>query len=229
MILQSGHDFTRSMAVQPSLFVSTQPACAAAAERGRGVGVEMHLDQTRDQVAQLWRRQRRGPDFFPAASPDSGTTRPAATGSDGGATPANSSPGSPPTPPRPWRARSIPRSGAPPSTPAPIPPAARLDPTLHALDHQGAFLTVPHVDPGPGGLGQGRSPSIQPQERAYGTAAAPRVFRRRSPGRVPAVRKPLPQTESILVIGGCPLRGRDRPCYGYTTGSMIGNLLNRRS
>lgn len=51
LILQSGQDFTRSMVVQPSLFASTQPACASAAERGRGVGVEMLLDQTRDQLA----------------------------------------------------------------------------------------------------------------------------------------------------------------------------------
>jgi hypothetical protein len=32
LVLQSGHNFTRSMVVQPSLFDSAQPACASAAE-----------------------------------------------------------------------------------------------------------------------------------------------------------------------------------------------------
>ena len=56
---------------------------------------------------------------------------------------------------------------------------SRLHPALHDLDHQRAFLAVANLDPGPGVLGQRHAPSIQPQERAHGMAAAARVFRGR--------------------------------------------------
>ncbi len=74
------------MVIEPGLLVATQPAGASTTEHRGNVYPEVFLDQARKQLPQLRRRQRRGPDFSPAASPDSGTTRPTATGSDDGAT-----------------------------------------------------------------------------------------------------------------------------------------------
>src|SRR5205823_3023604 len=79
LVLQSRHDFTRTMVIKPSDLVAAQPSCTAAASHQRIVDVEVLLDRARDQLMQLWRGQGSGLDFFPAASPDSGTTRPAAT------------------------------------------------------------------------------------------------------------------------------------------------------
>src|SRR5512144_575777 len=81
LIFQSWHDLTRTMVIEPGLLVAAQPAGAAAAQRGRRVRVEMGLDQPGDQLPQLWCRQRGSPAFSPAASPSSGTTRPAARAS----------------------------------------------------------------------------------------------------------------------------------------------------
>ena len=58
-------------------------------------------------------------------------------------------------------------------------PAVPSNTLIRDLDDQRPLLAVPHVDPGPGGLGQGRQPAIQSQERAHGMTPAPRVFRRR--------------------------------------------------
>src|SRR4051794_37544520 len=88
----------------------------------------MILDHARDEILKLRQRQRRGPDFFPAASPGSGTTRPAATGSDDDARKSSSDPDSRPSPPLPSPARSIPRPDALPSPPAPTLPTTRSDP-----------------------------------------------------------------------------------------------------
>ena len=98
LVLQSRHDFTRTMIIKPSNLVASQPSCAAAALHQRIVDVEVLLDRARDQLMQLWRGQRGGLDFFPAASPDSGTTRPAATGFGDDARLSSSSPDSPPSP-----------------------------------------------------------------------------------------------------------------------------------
>src|SRR5438270_13874209 len=99
--------------MEPCLFVPYQPTCAAASDQDWIVDIETFLDGTGDQLPQLRGRQSGGPDFFPAASPGSGTTRQAATGSGGDATLSISLPGSRPTPPHSWRARSILRSDLP--------------------------------------------------------------------------------------------------------------------
>src|SRR5512135_2821682 len=103
------------MMIKPRQLVPFQPARAAAALNDRMVDVEVLLDRTRDQLPQARGGQHGGPDFSPAASPGSGTTRRAAPGFDDGARRPRSSPGSPPGPPRPWRAGNSPRSDAPPS------------------------------------------------------------------------------------------------------------------
>lgn len=72
--------------IEPGLLVATQPAAASTTECGWDVHRKVILDQAREQLPQLRCRQRGGPDFFPAASPGSGTTRPKATGSDDDAT-----------------------------------------------------------------------------------------------------------------------------------------------
>src|SRR4051812_38098657 len=92
------------------------------------IDAEVTFDHPRHEIVKLRNRQRGGPDFFPAASPRSGTTRPAAPGSDDDATRSSSDPDSRPSPPPPSRARSIPRSDAPPSPPAPAPPTTCSDP-----------------------------------------------------------------------------------------------------
>src|SRR5579862_7504752 len=115
------------MVIEPSNLVAAQPSCAAAALHQRIVDVEVRLDRAGDQLMQLGRGQRGGLDFFPAASPDSGTTRPAATGFGDDATRPSSSPDSPPSPPRPWLASGTPRSDALPSSPAPVPSEARRE------------------------------------------------------------------------------------------------------
>src|SRR5512132_3178365 len=96
LILQSWHDFTRSVMVQPGCLVPTKPAGAPATALCRMVDAEVLLDRSRDQLLQSGVRQRGGPDFFPAAPPDSGTTRPTATGSGGGARRSSSAPGNRP-------------------------------------------------------------------------------------------------------------------------------------
>src|SRR5271155_4731552 len=106
------------MMIQPGLLVATQPASASTTQRRRLVHLEVVFDQARQQLPQLRHRQRRGPDFFPAASPDSGTTRPAATGFDDGASLASFSPGSRPAPPHSCPVGSTPPTGAAPGRPS---------------------------------------------------------------------------------------------------------------
>src|SRR4051812_16469112 len=76
LVLQSWHDLTRMMGREPSDLDSSQPPGAAPALYRRIVDLQMLLDRTRDQLTHLRCGQRGGPDFSPAASPDSGTTRP---------------------------------------------------------------------------------------------------------------------------------------------------------
>src|SRR5512135_2411162 len=113
LILQSWHDFTRSVVVQPGRLVSAEPAGAPATASRRMVDAEVLLDRSRDQLPQLRIRQRGGLDFFPAASPDSGTTRPAATGSGDDARQSRSAPDNRPNPPHPSLAPNILQCDAP--------------------------------------------------------------------------------------------------------------------
>src|SRR5262249_38158328 len=116
------------MVIEPRLFVAAQPAGTAPALLAQFVDVQPGPDQPRDELPELWRRQRRGPDLSPAASPRGGTTGHAAPRSGGGAPPASSSPGSRPGPPPPWPAPGIPRCDAPPSRSGPARPAASPPP-----------------------------------------------------------------------------------------------------
>src|SRR4051794_31127589 len=104
LVLQSRHDLTRAMVIEPRGLVAAQPPGTPTALDRRIVDAQVLLDRSREQLTQLRQRQRGGPDFFPAASPDSGTTRPAAPGLGGDATRASSSPDSPPSPTRSWLA-----------------------------------------------------------------------------------------------------------------------------
>src|SRR5271168_4605214 len=115
------------MVIKPSDLVPLQPPCTAAALHQRIVDIEIILDRTRDQLMQLGRGQCGGLDFFPAASPDSGTTRPAAPGFGDDAIRSSSSPDSPPGPPPLWLSSSIPRPDAPPLSPAPVRSVARRE------------------------------------------------------------------------------------------------------
>ena len=127
MILQPRQDLTRTMVIKPSDLVAPQPPCTAAALYRRIVDVEVFLDRTRDQLSQLRRRQHGGPDFSPAASPDSGTTRRAGPGFGDDARRSSSAPGSRPGPPPPWLVGNILRSDAPPWPRGPVPSVAPRD------------------------------------------------------------------------------------------------------
>src|SRR4051794_262682 len=113
----------RTIEIKPRALVAAQPPGTAAALDRRIVDVQVLLDRSREQLAQLRTRQRGGPDFFPAASPLSGTTRPAAPGLGDDANRPSSSPDSPPSPTHSWRASAPLRSDARPSPRGPVPPA----------------------------------------------------------------------------------------------------------
>src|SRR4051812_4430775 len=115
------------MLVEPRELVSFLPTRAAAFLLRRSVDLEVLLDRSRDQLPQLGRRQRSSPDFSPAASPDSGTTRRAVPGFGGDARRSSSSPDSRPGPPPPWHAGNTLRSGGPPWPRGPTPLTAPPD------------------------------------------------------------------------------------------------------
>src|SRR6516164_5494128 len=112
------------MMIEPGLLVATQPTRTAATPGSQQVGPQIFFDLSGDQLAQLRDGQRGGPDFFPAASPDSGTTRPAATNFDDDARPSSSAPDSRPSPPPPWPAPGILQCDGPPWSLGPALPAA---------------------------------------------------------------------------------------------------------
>src|SRR6516165_6301846 len=68
-VLQPRHDVTRTMVIEPRLFVAAQPTGTAAALLAQFVDVQPCPNEPRDELPELRRRQCRGPDFSPAASP----------------------------------------------------------------------------------------------------------------------------------------------------------------
>ena len=81
------------MVIEPSVLAPYLPTRAAPFLLFWVVDLQVFFDHARDQFPEARCGQHRGPDFSPAASPDSGTTRPAAPSAGGDATPASSSPG----------------------------------------------------------------------------------------------------------------------------------------
>src|SRR5207302_5788984 len=53
LILQARQHFTRAMVVEPSSFVSLKPAGTPTAEDRGSVGVEVFVDEARDELPQL--------------------------------------------------------------------------------------------------------------------------------------------------------------------------------
>src|SRR5512135_120859 len=225
LILQSWHDLTRSVMVQPGCLVPTKPAGAPATALCRMVDAEVLLDRSRDQLLQLGVRQGGGPDFFPAAPPDSGTTRPTATGSGGGARRSSSAPGNRPGPPPPWPAGNILRSGAPPWTPGPVLRAG--SPGGHSinssqtcmsgsLDARGSRTATPPAPCPPSPSAPGRDASTPRSPADPSRRRGPRSWSRRRP-RPPRGGDPVARTGSwdggraprIPVV---PRRGRGPAC-----------------
>src|SRR6266446_2750630 len=101
-ILQWWQDVTRMMVIEPSELAPFLPARAAPFLHRRLVDLQVLFDHACDQLPEPRCAQYRGLDFFPAASPDSGTTRPSAPGSGDDARQSSSAPDSPPDQPPPW-------------------------------------------------------------------------------------------------------------------------------
>src|SRR6516165_859175 len=123
------------MMIEPGLLVAAQPSRAAPALGSQQVGLQIFFDRSGDQLAELRDGQRGGPDFFPAASPDSGTTRPAATNFDDDARPSSSAPDSRPSPPPPWPAPGILQCDEPLWSRGPAPSAAPPHRSSTGNDH----------------------------------------------------------------------------------------------
>src|SRR4051812_2445966 len=88
------------MEIESCFLDPLQPPRTATTTHFRVVDLQVFLDHSGNQLPQLRVRQRRSPDFSPAAFPDSRTTRPTSTTPDDDATQSNSAPDSRPNSPQ---------------------------------------------------------------------------------------------------------------------------------